>query len=1039
MACNRVSETASNSAYVYEIFRCIENEARDYLDRLRYFKQIKDELDRISASKQSPELVSLLGEWGQGKSSFLDIVEEFCKEKSIKVSKYTYYDIIKNPLEVSKFTEGVFLIDEVESLVDDYEKNHNKDKIIDFFSALKELANKQGNSVVYLSMTQAAFQKIFEPNGILQNILRNTSDAIIRRIRKVEISNPSKLEFYLMLKCMMKKENMDPNEILRFMDLPYWVVDPSRGQYVRFFNDIICPYYPDVERMFIELATTDKGKSLNSEGETIKWDILSEMESKLDYKEKIKFHKVLMSRIFVDDSLLIPIVKDHVVKGYLIPYKEWIKIVRKYKDTTEFDRIEDFLLTLDENGEPYIFLSNEVDKVIFEGINIESVKKAIEGLQIDGKRRETYSITWELMEKVVNTSVGGLVVEFLNSKDRNEALRFVNDNLTNLNTILEALTEFIKLVGDDNDRIKFEIQHISEKFSASNSRLLELNVNGRKKLTLIIINEPPSNIPHIIDQLKKLQRIINGAIIVNPKDEHKGLKNFFEKIAVDYVEIEINTPKLRQLLYLLFSTTKKVGKIKKDAINIRLRDIKEKILDLVENLWKNMVVEELPAMPGNKRLIQSTNWIIFYPEKGLVSITSLFDRVDQTVNDKFRMYGSKQFHLEDIESADTFSKDVITYLSQHDLVKVSDNKIYFSDYVGKRVEEFAKTFAGLMRQKYKDKAETILINNFLQFYINSKTHTKKTKEYYSPESFAYELFTTDGSILRKNQALDFLTYFSIISGYVAKYLDTEKVKRELMRLITNNDDNNQNRSYENYGYFLTIKKRSAGLRSLKEMIDVLNIYKEGCKKDWDMRLCFDYLYLSNSYRELYNATRQAVDRTIDLQNVIKSKIRIIEEAKQLLGINDTIDEEVILNNLLEKLEKHFDEIVNEIRQVLDQVNQSRSTEEFKRFIDSLISSLNYKDEYINLYSLLYSLLDYTLIQGNQVNDEIAQKFFREGTTVYQILQLTQTGRKLNIKDEINDLKKANPLHRELDEKLRKYSKEKKELMNKVREEIGKCV
>ncbi|TRM86045.1 hypothetical protein DJ526_10320, partial [Sulfolobus sp. A20-N-G8] len=77
MSCSkRVSETASDPSYIYQIFSCVVDESQQYLDRLKFFKQAKDEIERISVYKQSPEIVALVADWGQGKSSLLDIIEE---------------------------------------------------------------------------------------------------------------------------------------------------------------------------------------------------------------------------------------------------------------------------------------------------------------------------------------------------------------------------------------------------------------------------------------------------------------------------------------------------------------------------------------------------------------------------------------------------------------------------------------------------------------------------------------------------------------------------------------------------------------------------------------------------------------------------------------------------------------------------------------------------------------------------------------------------------------------------------------------------
>ncbi|MEM4884760.1 MAG: P-loop NTPase fold protein, partial [Saccharolobus sp.] len=90
MSCSkRISETASDPSYIYQIFTCVIENTR-YIDRIRFFKQVKDEIDRIIREKQSPEIIALVGDWGQGKSTFLDIIEEYGRNNNLSVTRIPF-------------------------------------------------------------------------------------------------------------------------------------------------------------------------------------------------------------------------------------------------------------------------------------------------------------------------------------------------------------------------------------------------------------------------------------------------------------------------------------------------------------------------------------------------------------------------------------------------------------------------------------------------------------------------------------------------------------------------------------------------------------------------------------------------------------------------------------------------------------------------------------------------------------------------------------------------------------------------------------
>ncbi|WP_338603975.1 hypothetical protein V6M85_05430 [Sulfolobus tengchongensis] len=1005
MSCTkRLSETAADSSFIYQIFSCVSN-STPYIDRLRFFKQVKDEIDRIASKRQSPEIVALTADWGQGKSTFLDIIEEYGKRNKINVTKISFMDLITGIEDLLSFKDGVYLVDEVESSVDyflDYQH-----EIKEFWSKIKELANVSGDSTIYLSMTPSAYSKVFGPGGQLQTLFPETYLALIERIRRINIENPSKLEFILMLKCMLKLVGIQDFTILQYMDMPYWVIDQERRKYVRFFNEILCKNLKNIDNIFLELARSDKGTSLNSEGDTVKLDTLAKLENEVDRKEVTKLYKILMSRIFTDEKLIVKPLDQHVVKGSLIPYSRWIETFPKNQD-----HIEDFLLTYYDD-DFYIFISDDLERVVYESVDISNVKENARKLKIFSKS-EAYALSWNFFESVINTNIGGLVVDFRTREIRDKALQFVNTYIADREKEIESLIHLMEIEGVTINNVK----RIGE-FARV------LNINGDRTIILAkLVDE--SEVNELIKEIKESNEIIHGVIIVETQADKEKLINLLNELAIAYTEINVTTPKKRQLLYLLFSRIYNLGKIRHDSIDLRLGDIKNAIFTLLLKINDNLNLKQLPILK-NKRLIQSFNWIIFYPSTKITNIEEVFEKVNDIVNEKFRMYGSKQFHLEDIETSNTFIEDVVSYFTSNEIIKIKSNYIDFSELAGETLSEFSKLFAGFIKQKYKHEAEEI-VANYIMYYVNQQEAKRKDSKN-NPLILAYQIFSPDKKI-GQNPTLDFFVYSSIVTGEIAKYMNKELIFSKLNEQIKKIKEKLDN-PYSRYGYFITAKRRGAAIRSLTEMREIIDIYERNCVDFKDIRLCYAYLYLSNLYLELLKETERAINEVEEIRADILKRLEIINKAKKYVKIDDNIEEVEKINEIMRELKDHFDLTMAKLAEKIQIINEKGKTESFKKYLDYLLATIRVDDNNSNLYLLLFKLLR-EVLNGTTINGIEELK----GTVVEEISELGKIGAEIiNLNIIIEELEKISPELPKLRENIERNKQKIEELIREIKEVI----
>lgn len=864
--CNfRLSETSASAESIYKLYECVMSKT-EVVNRIKFFRQVGEELERVRSARESPEIIVLIADWGQGKTTLLSAIEEFTK-----VTKLNFVEVLKTNLS---FEGKVILIDEVETSIELLPEFRNE--IRSFWIKLKDIANSKGDKIIYLSMTPSAYSKIF--GEILKELFPETYDAIVQRVKKVFLMPPNKLEFLAVMDCLLDFNNYRDKRVLEFLDLPFWTIGQERRKMARFFNDVLCKTIESKEPVDTLFKLLIDNQNLNDEGETIRVNEVLKFEKELDKNEVKEFHRELLSRIFLDKP--VEKLKDHVVEGFIVDYYSWAEVAK------ELEALEDFLLvyvdekdSLDKNL--YIFLSKDIDKVIYENINKGNIEEIVEKLKVRSKRK-AYALTWNMFETLVNTNIGGSIVEFESRQLKERAIRFVNEKLLDEEKEVESFISFLKqCMGLEFEEKKIDKFHTLLMFPKYN----------------IIITNKPERLPE--------NYLIHGIIILS---EDSSLDMYYDSLSVRILHLPLNTVKKRQMLYINFYELYKKGlRLRKELANIKLSDVISTVSNFLYSIEEELSLPNLPIAKGNKRPIQSLNWIIYAPEIYPAKASEIFVKVNEVVNERFRVFGSKQFHLEDIETPDTFIDDIVQYFAENKVINVNGDVIDFSNLAGNRVKEFTKVLVGLLRQILKDKLENEIVK-----FIRDDEKSELL-------NIAQRIFSSS----KRNATLEFMIYSAIATGEIGKYasvrnlISFKELKERLEKINVRNE------------YFITAKKRAIGIRRIKDMVNTIKKYIQLAERSEDenfLRLSLVIFTLDKQVSKFLEEVSLAEERITKIKTDIGNKVEVIQKARNLLNIKE-IEEERVLSQL--------PQIVENIRESLLNGLKDEDPESISNFVDTI--------------------------------------------------------------------------------------------------------
>ncbi len=1002
----RLSETSADPESIFKLYKCVVSKTK-HVDKLRFFRQVGEEIARVKSPRESPEIIALVADWGQGKTTFLSVVSEALKREGKSLAKLSFVDVLKDlsKLEEVKLNDAV-LIDEVETAVD-FASSRFSEQIREFWLFLKSLANSKGNKVVYLSMTPSAYSKIF--SNLLPSMFPETYYSILQRIKRVVIGTPTKLEFLAMTKCLLDFNGFN-DDVLRWMDLPFWTITPERRRYAKFFNDVVCNSYSFEDQAEFLFKAVLNSKWLNEEEETIRVQNLLKVEEGLDKEEVSKFHKSLMARVF-DSSYLVGRLEPHVVKGFTVSYDAWREVMGE-------SNLDDFLVVFspgkDFDSSLEVFVSEDLDKVVQESVNKEEVRKALERLSVR-KKREAFAYTWNFFESLVNTNVGNYVVEFKSREVKEKAIKFVNENLLSVEKELDGVISLVRLLYGEVEEVR-----VNDKL-----RLLRWGSQERKFNVVLakVLNKADAD--SLLSFIRSSEEVVDGLILIssdylNEREVSRSIMEECDKLSITLTVVDLPTPVKRQLLYLLYYfLNKRSAELKEDRVDLRLGEVKRQVIELNEEIRRKVEVRQLPVAKGNKRPIQSLNWVVFnyeiYPEK----VSSAFSKVNELVNEKFRIFGSKQFKLEDIETEDSM-REIVEYLAENGIISYANGVVNYEDLAGDYLKEFAKTLSGYLRQRYKEAVEEVVVD-----YVLSLSKLKEKAQLNLNKLFDQ----------RRSSAVEFLVYASVATGEIAKHLRAEKLKeiveeraREVLERLG---------SDASYGYFITAKARGAGIRSLTEMKESILKFRENAEKALKggdvrnyFRLYFVFFNLYSLYKDFLEETERAKNEVTKIKDEVEKKLEVIKEAKRLAGVKGDVEEELEFRGWIKRLEEGFEEVVKELNEAI----QSSSNKDFDGIRNLIeIVQKSFHNESNNLYLILWEMVKMSL---ESLPLPFPQPFKR--TSLYNFyVKALEFGEGLKRLEElVMEVNRQDPNLRKLKESIAKEREEVEELYSRLKVVIG---
>mgnify|MGYP001772509027 CR=1 FL=1 len=952
----RISETSASAESIYKLYECVMSKT-EIVNRIKFFKQIGEEIERVKSARESPEIIALVADWGQGKTTLLSVLEEVTQ-----VTKLNFVDVLKSDLSLDG---KVILIDEVETSIELLPQY--KDEIRNFWIKIKDIANSKGNKVIYLSMTPSAYSKIF--GEVLKELFPETYEAITQRVKKVFLMPPNKLEFLAVIDCLLDFNKQKDKKILEYLDLPYWTIGQERRKFARFFNDVICKSLESKDPVNTMFKLLVDNQNLNDEGETIRVNEVLKFERELDKNEIKEFHRELLSRIFLDKPL--EKLKDHVVEGYLVDYYSWAEIAK------DLDSLEDFLLVyIDEKDNfdqnLYIFLSKDIDKVIYENINKGNIEEIVEKLKVRSKRK-AYALTWNIFETLVNTNIGGSIVEFESRQLKEKAIKFVNERLIDEEKEVEAFVSFLR----HGMGLEFEEKKLD--------RLTTLLISKYN----IIVAKKPVKLPE--------DYIVHGVILLS---DDFSLDNYYESLSVKVLHLPLNTVKKRQMLYINFYELYQKGvRLRKELVNIKLADIVSEVKEFLSSIEEELSLPNLPIAKGNKRPIQSFNWIAFAPEIYPAKASEVFAKVNEIVNERFRIFGSKQFHLEDIETAETFIEDVIQYFAENKIINVNGEIIDFSNLAGERVKEFTRVMTGLLRQMLKDRLE-----NEIAKYIKEEKG---------------ELLSAVQKIfgVKKSASLEFMVYSSIATGEIGNFINVRKIvslkeiKDHLEKINVKNE------------LFITAKKRAAGIRKISEMINTIKEYINLAEKSDErnyVRLAFVAFMLDKQLSKFVEEVSIAEENIAKIKNEIEKKVEIINKAKRLVNVKEVEEEKLLLN---------LPQIVEEIKERFVKVVEEEEPEDLMNFVDTVKKISG--NESSNLDLIIWETVKIIMDGASLPFTEKLKSVF---SPIMPLAGINHSIVKLDA--EVKELEKTYPEINKIHSQLEEKRKELQKLIQEIKREVG---
>ncbi|QGR19653.1 P-loop NTPase fold protein [Stygiolobus azoricus] len=847
--CERfISETGAWSELL-EVYKCVLS--TKFTDSITFYEKERELMDFIDRKKSSPMFVVLIGDWGMGKTFLSRVIEDEARKRGYNVRSVKIDDIIVvNGGSFAVNDREVMVIDEVENL--ENLQYRYKEEIINFFTHMKKISElKDVDSVIFLLATPSGYTKVFSYGGLLHSLLPETYTAFKDRIRERVLTEPTKLEYFLMLYCMLKNVKSKAISLIEYLNFFYYLIPVTRRNITKIVNNFLCQLHENSPEALYKLLITRK-------------------EAIVDLYRTVEVSDATLFKTEPKDI-------GRIMRGYdyscsnakLVKFEEWRSrfankldpnVRREIEDVITIMRVRDGL-SIDDNL--YVIIPKEPREFypLFPDENV--LKEAYKSL----KGEEICAVKWEEVERYLNVQLRDFLLEGDKYEEVQKAIEEYKEETEKLlkqtnvvyPKVVEGLKNFIKevvsiaqtdgklnnvscspLSEGKSSEVVFECKHKDGFYSfAYKVKITDFPMNNAQSDFTVLYTTSDNE---------------GGNVTI--KLTHP-LQRYFLQLSYLSRGLRVRDPAFR----LVFAN--EIAKL-----DLLINDINE-LNKIYENIYHTF-----SAVEQVKYRFQSImNYVLYYKgftgKRGKVHVKEVYETV-RDLTDQFRTYEKKnvRFTVQDIETS-TRLLEFLSDLDKKKLVKLDGAEIDLDDFLGDYTK---KVVDKVLKRLSKDEIEKLASE------VVEGTH--KGLEKIVRNILNADIVQLDERII---EGVSDLIRVALRSGYVKvdvlrdldKKLEEVKSKVQELKLIT-------------------IKERDVKVIDLKELLRIaLEVRKKAEDNVSSQSLLFDMLEvistLSQMRTSIKGETVKVVEQGLTTVREVKEKVsKFVKDVSPIQHAEDTL-------------------------------------------------------------------------------------------------------------------------------------------------------
>ncbi|WP_221288290.1 P-loop NTPase fold protein [Stygiolobus caldivivus] len=843
-----ISETASWSE-LSEVYKCVLS--TKYTDSITFYEKERELLDFLDREKSSPIFIVLVGDWGMGKTFLSRVIEEEAKKKGYNVRNVKIDQIIVE--EGGKFSVSdreVVIIDEVENL--ENLQYQYRGEIVNFFTHMKKTTEmKDINSVVFLLATPSGYTKIFSYGGLLYSLLPETYTAFKDRIRERVLTEPTKVEYFLMLYCMLKSVKSEALGLVEYLNFLYYLVPITRRNITKIVNNFLCQLPDNSPEAIYKVLVTRK-------------EAIADLYRTVEISD---------ARLFKEEPKEI----GRVLRGYdyscsnakLVKFSHWRENFAYKLDPNLRREIEDIITVMKvKEGIPpddglYVIVPKEPREYYPLFPDEDVLREAYKALKGEG----ICAVKWEEVEKYLNVQLR----DFLLEGDKYEDMQRVIDEYKEEAEKLLSHDKYSSVYPKVAEGIKNFVVEVVE-LAEKEGRLADVLCNPSKE------NKKSSE---ILLECRHRDGFYTFGYKIKVTDDlslqsRADFTVTYSTSDAEGVVIKLTHPLQRYFLQLSYLS--QGLRVRKPAFKLVFANEIAKLESLIDDINElNKIYENIyhtfSSMEQIEYRFQSImNYIIYYKgytgKTGKVPVKEVFETV-RDLADQFRTYDRKniKFTVQDIET----SWRLLEFLSDLDkkkLVKLEGEYIDLDEWLG---EYTVKVLEKVLKRMDKEDVGKLALEVMTG---TSKGLEKKVRAALNAEEVPLDNRVVEG--------VSDLLRVGIRSGYIK--VDTIKeVDRKL----------NEVREKVQDIKLITIKERDVKVVDVKELLRTAVKVRERAENSvTSQALLFDMLDSLSALAQIKPSQKSEVMKAIEqgLTTVRDLKDKVAKLVKDVTAIQHTEDE-----------------------------------------------------------------------------------------------------------------------------------------------------